>query len=308
MNRHCANLIAIGLLLSLAVLPAQAYAEADEVSVASSAAAAAAPGNAGGVLELWQKNHRWFRLGLRFYGTNPAIDEHAALKTGAAISIPLTTDFFMGVGMRVAFIGGYNAGNTCVDRGGAGGTTSSCPDGHPGGVDYIWRKPMVGGVMDGTNTNATPSPTEFVDPQRRVSHVAAYSLSIGANYELTIPTVQVFRHFQPFFGGGVVIAWVYTYSDITANEFILINNDQNDPWDENNLDPWSSQGPEVGGEVYGGFHINIKETFRFTFEVGYHSFDVPAAELNKATDGYEAQHLAYRLSQTRFGGGFEFRF
>lgn len=304
MSRQRASLVALGLLLSLAVLPASASAGDDEVSVDSNAAAGQEA--AGGILELWQKDHRWFRLGIRFYGTNPAIDDHAALKTGAGFSIPLTTDFFMGIGMRVAFIGGYNVGKACVDR--AGGSSASCPDGHPGGVDYIWRKPMVDGVMDGSNSNATPSPTEFTDPQRRLSHVASYSLSIGANYELTIPSVEVFRHFQPFFGGGVVIAWVYTYSDITANEFILINNDQNDPWDEDNLDPWSSQGPEVGGEVYGGFHINIKETFRFTFEVGYHAFDVPAAELNKATDGFEAQHLAYRLSQTRFGGGFEFRF
>jgi hypothetical protein len=299
MSRLYAPLAALALILCISMLPASAAAAEGSAAEGTSSAGQNA-------LELWQKDHRWFRLGMRFYGTNPAIDEHAALKTGAAISIPLTTDFFMGIGMRLAFVGGYNAGKDCVER--AGGTSSTCPDGHPGGVDYIWRKPMVNGVVDGSNSNATPSPTEFMDPQRRVSHVAAYSLSIGANYELTIPTVKVFRHFQPFFGGGVVIAWVYTYSDITANEFILINNDQNDPWDEDNLDPWSSQGPEVGGEVYGGFHINIKKTFRFTFEVGYHAFDVPAAELNKATEGFEAQHLAYRLSQTRFGGGFEFRF
>ncbi len=144
MSRQCATLVALGLLLTLSLLPAPASAGDAEVSEGSSAVATS--GAAGGVLELWQKNHRWFRLGMRFYGTNPAIDEHAALKTGAAISIPLTTDFFMGIGMRVAFIGAYNAGNSCVDR--AGGSSSSCPDGHPGGVDYIWRKPMVDGVMD----------------------------------------------------------------------------------------------------------------------------------------------------------------
>ena len=188
------------------------------------------------------------------------------------------------------------------------GASSTCPTGVTGGVDYTWKEPLVDGVVDGSNGNASPG-ANFIDPAaRRPSHVASYSLSIGANYELTLPTIKFFRTFQPFVGGGVVIAWIYTYSDISANEFVLINNSENDPWDDSNVDPWSSQGPEVGGEVYGGFHINIKESFRFTFEVGYQAYDVPAAPLNKATEGFEAQHLAYRLAQTRFGGGFELRF
>jgi hypothetical protein len=304
MTRLLSNILALALISGAVGFPSSVAAADDE------SATSAVGGDAANALEVWKAEHRWFRLGMRFYGVNPAIDEHAVLKTGAAVSVPLTTDFFMGIGMRLAFVGSYNSGQGCVTR--AGGDSANCPDGQSAGVDYIWRQPLVddgtGGVLiDGSNGNAQPG-SSFVDPQRRESHVAAYSLSIGANYELTIPTVKVFRHFQPFFGGGVVIAWIYTYSDITANEFVLINNSENDPWDDDNLDPWSSQGPQVGGEVYGGFHINIGKAFRFTFEVGYHSFDVPAEELNKATDGYEAQHLSYSLSQTRFGGGFELRF
>lgn len=304
MHRTSLALVALSLTLSLLGLPGTARADeaGESPEVAESSPSSAAAGN---MLDVWKAEHRWFRLGMRFYGMSPAIDDHAALKLGAAVSVPLTTDFFMGIGMRVAFVGAYNLGDDCV--GSESDVSSACPSGHPGGVDYIWKEPRINGVIDGSNGNAQPG-ADFVDPARRKSHVASYSLSIGANYELTLPTIKFFRTFQPFFGGGVVLAWVYTYSDITAAEFVLINNSENDPWDDSNIDPWSSQGPEVGGEVYGGFHLNIKKTFRFTFEVGYQAYDVPAAPLNKATEGYEAQHLSYRLAQTRFGGGFEFRF
>ena len=125
MSRLLASITALALALALVVVPSSA--SAGEAPVASTTDGAA------NALEVWKKEHRWFRLGMRFYGLNPAIDEHAALKTGAGVSVPLTTDFFMGIGMRLAFVGGYNAGQDCVTR--AGGTSASCPDGHPGGVD-----------------------------------------------------------------------------------------------------------------------------------------------------------------------------
>jgi hypothetical protein len=266
--------------------------------------------------EVWEEEHRWFRLGMRAYGYNPTVQEHAALKLGAGLSIPLTTDFFMGLGMKIAFTGSYNRGapDNCVDRGGSSGS-ALCPSGHPGGVDYTWREPLWTNsegveVVDGSKPadQTTPSTTIFMDPQRRATHVAYYSLTIGGNYELSIPNLQFFRVFQPFFGGGVVIAWVYVYSDITDQEYVLIDNAENDALDDDNIDPWSDQGPEVGGEVYGGFHLNLDEVFRFTFEVGYHNIEVPAALLNKSTEGFDAKHLDFRLAQLRFGGGFEFRF
>lgn len=272
--------------------------------------------------EVWRDEHRWVRLGFRAYGMLPSVDDHAALKLGAGVAVPLTLDLFMGAGMKISFLGSYNHGDNtsdgCINRGGTG-TSAMCPDGYQGGVDFTWREPWTGDhdangnpLVDGSDGDAVAG-VDDMPPQRRESHVAFFALTIGGNYEVTIPTVKFFRVLQPFVGGGVVIAWIQTYSDLEASEFVLINNDQNDAYDSDNIDPWSSQGPEVGGEVYGGFHINLDEAFRFTLEVGYLKVDVPEAYLKKATDEdpnrhFEARHMAYTIEQFKFGGGFEFRF
>jgi len=267
--------------------------------------------------EVWQEEHRWFRLGLRAYAMFPTVQETAALRVGSGLQVPLTTDFFMGIGMKLAFIGGYNRGGhytddakNCVNRGGEGGDLT-CPDGHVGGIDYIWKEPVdqPGSACDGVrNDNDTIAGNSFVAPTRRLTHVAHYSLAIGANYELTIPNVDFFRVFQPFVGGGVVLQWVYNYSDIQSGECYLIDNPDNDPFDPDNVDPWSYQGPEVGGEVYGGFHLNLGKVFRFAFEVGYQNVTIQQKALRKATAEFEMQHLEYRLANLRLGGGIEFRF
>jgi hypothetical protein len=259
--------------------------------------------------EVWEEEHRWFRLGFRAYGYNPAIDPNAALKLGAGITVPLTTDFFMGIGMKVSFTGSYNRGSQCVNRGGAG-EDPVCSGGWVGGVNYTWREPISASrpYNPGSDGDATPSSTTFMDPQRRPSHVAFFALTLGGNYEVTIPSIQFFRVFQPFFGGGVVIAWVYTYSDIREDEFVLINNPENNPSDEDNVDPWSDQGPEIGGELYGGFHLNLDKVFRLVFELSYLNVAVPETPMRKATEGFDMKHLDYTLKQLKFGGGLEFRF
>jgi len=267
--------------------------------------------------EVWQEEHQWFRLGLRAYAMQPTVQENAALRWGAGLQVPLTTDFFMGLGMKLAFIGGYNRGGhyddaakNCVNRGGDG-SDLTCPDGVVGGVDYIWKEPIeqAGSSCDGViSDNDTQAGTAFASPTRRLTHVAHYALAIGGNYELTIPNLQVFRVFQPFVGGGVVLQWSYNYSDIQSSECFLIDNPDNDPFDPNNVDPWTTQGPRVGGEVYGGFHINLGRVFRFAFEVGYQNVLMEQNALRKATAAFEMQHLAYRLAILRLGGGIEFRF
>ena len=267
--------------------------------------------------EVWQEEHRWFRLGLRAYAMFPTIQDTAALRVGSGLQVPLTTDFFMGIGMKLSFVGGYNRGGhytddakNCVNRGGAGDDLT-CPDGVVGGIDYIWKEPVdqPGSACDGVrNDNDTIAGNSFVAPRRRLTHVAHYSIGIGGNYELTIPNIDFFRVFQPFVGGGVVLQWVYNYSDIQSDECFLIDNVDNDPFDPDNVDPWSSQGPEVGGEVYGGFHLNLGKVFRFAFEVGYQNVNIQQKALRKATAEFEMQHLAYRLANLRLGGGIEFRF
>jgi len=265
--------------------------------------------------EVWQDEHRWFRLGFRGYAMFPAVQETAAFRPGAGLQIPLTTDFFMGLGMKLAFIGGYNRGGgdgdkNCVNRGGPGDDLT-CPDGSVGGVDYVWKEPIdqAGSQCDGVRSESdTIAGTSFVSPTRRLTHAAHFALAIGGNYELTIPNIQVFRIFQPFIGGGVVLQWANNYSDIDSNECYLIDNSDNDPFDPNNMDPWSTQGPRVGGEVYGGFHINLGRVFRFAFEVGYQNVQMEQNALRKATAEFEMQHLAYRLAILRLGGGLEFRF
>lgn len=267
--------------------------------------------------DVWEVEHRWFRLGLRAYAGIPSIQETAALKAGAALQVPLTTDFFMGLGMKVAFEAGYNRGGhytddakNCVNRGGAGDDLT-CPEGQVGGVDYIWKEPIdqPGSACDGVrNANDTQAGTTFGLKTRRLTHVAHYSFTIGANYELTIPTVPFFRVVQPFIGGGVMVQWIYNYSDIEANECYLIDNDENDPFDPDNVDPWSQQGPEVGGEIYGGFHVNLGKIFRFAFELGYQNVTVREARVGKATAEFKMKHLEYRLANLRLGGGIEFRF
>jgi len=305
------------LALLIATLPSIARASdlLDEGGDASAEPAADTSGRKN-AFEIWQEEHRWFRLGFRAYGTFPTVQETAALRAGPGLQVPLTTDFFMGIGMKVAFEGGYNRGGhsdpskNCVNRGGTGDDVA-CPEGHVGGVDYQWKEPIVqqgsacDGVRDATDTTAG---TTFAPKRRLLTHVAHYSFTIGANYELTIPSVQFFRVFQPFVGGGVMVQWIYNYSDINAEECYLIDNPDNDPFDPDNVDPWADQGPEVGGEIYGGFHVNLGKIFRFAFEVGYQNVTVREAEMGKATAEFEMKHLEYRLANLRLGGGLEFRF
>jgi len=266
----------------------------------------------------WQKEHRWVRVGLRFHGYLPSVEEHAALDVGAGVMVPVTTDLFMGLGVRAAFIGAWNPGDGCIDRGGIG-PDPICSQGHVGGVDYRWREPYLldedgtTQIFEAAGRNGDALAGDDFVQHRRPSHVAQFALAIGGNYELTLPHIRFFQIFQPFVGGGVLLMWVHTYSDISADEFVLINNAENNPYDPDNLDPWSKQGPEVGGEVYGGFHINPAKMFRFVVEFGYQNVNVPLAALDKATSispdrEFEAAHLEYRLSQFRFGGGFEFMF
>ncbi|MBN94310.1 MAG: hypothetical protein CL928_09580 [Deltaproteobacteria bacterium] len=291
------------------------YGSGDVVSIRTGSSPDVSRFEENAAFAAWQKEHRWFRVGLRFHGHVPAVQEHAALKLGAGFTVPVTTDFFMGLGMKIGFMGTYNRGDECVDRGGQG-DDDRCSSGWVGGVDYNWRVPRplddAGNlILDEVATGQEPSgpdPSELMGAQRRSSHVASFSLTIGANYELTLPHIRFFRIFQPFIGGGLVLSWVHTYSDILADEFVLIDNDENNPLDENNLDPWSSQGPEVGGEIYGGFHLNVDKLFRVVVELGYSSVDVPSVTMKKATANFEMTHFSYRLSQFRFGGGFEFKF
>lgn len=259
--------------------------------------------------EVWQKEHRWVRLGFRFYGYSPTIQPHAALKLGPGLGVPLTTDFFMGVGMRIAFLGAYNLGDECVNRGGVEANQSDCPDGHRGGVDYTWREPIsaISPNDPGADGAAVPG-SDDLPPQRRKTHVGSFALLIGANYEVTIPNLALFRIWQPFVGGGLALFWVHNWSDMTEHEFVLINNAENDAYDSGNVDPWSKQGPLAGGDISGGFHLNVTRGLRFTVEVGYTSVQVPEFELQKATEGFHARHMDYTLGLLRFGGGVEGRF
>jgi hypothetical protein len=314
------------LLLALLLVPAAARAQASASDVfddysstelrgrlpqAEAPADEPAPSGKRSLLDVWNEEHKWVRVGMRFYGFNPTVGESQAFKLGAGVSVPVTTDFFMGLGMKIGFTGTYNSGIGCIRRAEPTSSELACDSGGTrGGVDIAYAQPVrPDGSTDnaGSDPTSSPSATEtYVG--RREAHAAKFALTIGGNYELTIPTVPFFRVFQPFVGGGVMIAWVYTWPDLQIEDFVLLNNEENDALDSNNVDPWSNQGPEVGGEIYGGFHVNLGPTFRLTVELGYHNVPVKEAFLNKATDGYDARHLAYTLSEFRFGGGFEFRF
>jgi len=308
-----ANIFALLVLVAapsaLAQSPGNTLAESGQRADASEAEPAPASTENKSLLDVWNDEHKWVRLGMRFYGFNPAVEDTQAFKLGAGLSVPITTDFFMGLGMKLGLTASYNNGTGCIRRADpSAGLACDSGQGTLGGVQISYKAPTLpDGSIDGSDPNAQPSDSQFVN-YRRESHAAMFALTIGGNYELTIPTVPFLRVFQPFFGGGVMIAWVYTWPDLEIQDFVLLNNDENDALDSSNVDPWSNQGPEVGGEVYGGFHVNLSDAFRLTVELGYYNVLVQPAELNKATDGYDAQHLAYRLSQFRFGGGFEFRF
>ncbi len=301
------------LLMAAILLPATALGQVAEPPVVQADEGPTKPGakdetewRGKPAFEVWQAEHRWVRLGMRFYGLSPAEHENALLDVGAGLRVPLTTDFFMGLGMSVAFTGHWNQGR-CEDRDG-----KTCLSDVDGGVDYTYLEPIVTGAdgttyVDGSDSRAVPGSDSLRD-QRRNTHVALFALTIGANYELTIPNIQFFRVFQPFIGGGVMIAWVLTYSDMLEEDFVLINNDENRAYDDDNIDPWAQSEATVGGEIYGGFHVNADDTFRFTVELGYHRIEVEPTPLQKATPEYEATFEPYVLSEFRFGGGFEFRF
>jgi hypothetical protein len=265
--------------------------------------------------EVWEEEHRWFRLGFRGYGYLPAVDDAAALGLGAGFTVPFSTDFFMGLGMKISFTASWNQGKgdgECIDRGGASSRFEiDCPDGHKAGVDLTWKQPVIEGdpnAEDPGRSQEAIAGSSFVEPQRRPAHVAMFALTIGGGYEVTIPNIEFFRIFQPFIGGGVVVGWVYVWPDLSIDENAILDLNENNLGDSDNIDPWSSQGPEVGGEVYGGFHINPDDAFRMVFEVAYLNLLVEEAFLTKTREDFQAKHQPFTLSQFRFGWGIEFKF
>ena len=238
------------------------------------------------------------RIGFHFYGISPTkTPEMGSVIRGggvdslrAAVELPVTINVWNGIGFRVSFLGYYHQDSAL-------GVAWAAPNPADDDGDGIWEigeRPAP--LTDGTEVSAS-----------RGAHNAFYSFVIAFNYELVIPDVPFFQFLQPFIGVGGMGTWLQNYVDIEAQEVYLIDNDQNNPTDEDNIDPFSTQN-QPAFTLYGGIHFNLGDSFRLTFELGGINYTAAEAELKKATEGYNARHLEYDVRILKVGGGLAGRF
>ncbi len=191
---------------------------------------------------------------------------------GGGFTIPLGLNFYHGLGMRTAFSVSYS------------------------GEPFDQALSEISYIDDSSEI-----------PERRYRTLEAYfaggSLLIDVQYIFPL----LFGTVKPYLGCGPAIILNYVFTDLTEDEFVLLNNEYNDPNDSNNIDPYSVN-TAVGFNGYLGLNFKVTGAMHLNFELEYDVAQMNEAPLLKATDGKDARRAAYLYSVFRFSSGLLFNF
>lgn len=197
---------------------------------------------------------------------------------GTGFTVPLTVNFFQGLGMRFALTAMFS-GEPLFDSGLANIAFLTKVD------DSTWTSP--------------------VNYRARDAWVTGGNLAFNVNY--TFPLLM--GTFKPYLGIGPGLFLNYVFTDLERDpvDYTLLDNQYNDPTDGNNIDPYSVNF-QPGVDGYFGVNFMVQNHMHLNFEVAYDLANMPETALVKATDGSNARRAAYTYSVLKFSSGLLFNF
>lgn len=200
---------------------------------------------------------------------------------GVGLTVPLTVSFYEGLGMRFALSTSFS-GDPLFDQ--ASAQISFLTKSDNNGTTY-WIEPRI-----------------F---ETREAYFLSTSLSTGIHYSLPL----LLSTFEPYVGGGPALYFNVVYTDLeaTLEDYSILENEYNDPYDDFNIDPYSMN-VRLGADAYLGVNFKVQNALHLNFEVAYNYAYMPEAPLLKASDGSEARRAAYTYSVIKLSSGLIFNF
>jgi hypothetical protein len=234
-----------------------------------------------------------FQLHATTDGANPGLDpntESAYDSThsmhfgwGGGFTVPLGVNLFHGLGMRLALSANYS-GDPPFDKADAQ-------------ISFLDKQVNEQG---GSAEAAWGAPRQYAT---REAFFAGGSLLFDVQYMFPL----LLGTFKPYLGAGPGLYVNYVFTDITAEDYELLDNPYNDPDDDNNIDPYSVNfAPGFNG--YFGVNFKVAGSMHLNFEVQYDLARMPEAPLLKATDEADARRSAYTYSVIKLSSGLLFNF
>lgn len=208
-------------------------------------------------------------------------DYGATFGWGAGLTVPLTVSFYEGLGMRFALSASYS-GDPLFDQ-----ATAQ--------ISFLTK----------TENNGNVTWIEPREYRSREAYFLSTSLSSGIHYSLPL----LLSTFKPYIGGGPALYFNVVFTDLeaTLEEYAVLENEYNDPYDDFNIDPYSMN-VRLGANAYLGVNFKVQNALHLNFEVAYNYAYMPEAPLLKATDGSEARRAAYTYSVIKLSSGLIFNF
>lgn len=241
------------------------------------------------------ENLMW-TLGIQFHGVTDgrttgesgesSVTEYGDSKSlafgwGTGFTVPLVINFVNGLGMRFAF--------------------SSVFSGEPLFDNALAQISFLTPTVENEQTTWT-APRLY-----RAREAWLMGGNLVANVHFTFPLLM--GAFKPYLGAGpgVFVNYVFTDLERDVNDFALLDNQYNDPYDSGNIDPYSvSMSPGFDGYV--GVNFKVQNHMHLNFEVAYDVASMPESALLKATDGSDAKRSAYYYSVVKLSSGLLFNF
>lgn len=204
--------------------------------------------------------------------------EGATFGWGTGLTIPLTVNFYQGLGLRFAVTAMFS-GEPLFDSGLAN-------------IAFLTQQ----------DANTWTAPENF---RSRTAWIAGGNLAFNVNY--TFPLLM--GTFKPYLGAGPGLFLNYVFTDLERDpvDYTLLDNQYNDPTDGNNIDPYSVN-MRPGFDGYFGVNFLVQKSMHLNFEAAYDVAYMPEAPLLKATDGSNARRAAYTYSVLKFSSGLLFNF
>jgi hypothetical protein len=137
----------------------------------------------------------------------------------------------------------------------------------------------------------------------RQAYIAGGSLAFDVQY--MFPLLQ--GTFKPYLGAGPGLYLNYVFTNILEEDYALLKNSYNNPYNPNNIDPYSVNFvPGFNG--YLGVNFKMSGSMHLNFELTYDLARMGEAPLLKATDEADARRAAYTYSVVKVSSGLLFNF
>jgi len=200
-------------------------------------------------------------------------NEGTSFGWGTGFTLPITVDLFRGLGMRTALSMSYS------------------------GDPFDKAETQIAYVDQETGGGY----------ERKYRTLNAFFGNVSLLFDVHYGFPLLFGTVKPYLGAGPGLFLNYVFSDLTQEEFEMLDNEYNDTNDPNNIDPYSVN-LATGFNGYLGVNFKVSGTMHLNFEIGYDVAQMSEAPLLKSTDGYDVRRGAYLYSVFRLSSGLLFNF